>query len=218
MDVITMNDASSNFRDHLTKREVLDACRAWLTGRRAEYAREIAALDEAAAGETKSSAGDKYETAREMLAQSRNILARNLAETEMGLETLGRIERNNPNHARGNGSSQGSIVERAKESTKGSTKDSADRSVKGEPAGFGSLLETDAGSYLLGLGLGEIDLSNGRRIMAISLQSPLGAAFKGKRPGDIVATKRGQITLRRILDDAVEDEARNGDVVKDERG
>jgi transcription elongation GreA/GreB family factor len=48
-------------------------------------------VDEAAAGETKSSAGDKYETAREMMAQARNLLGRNLAETESGLDTLARM-------------------------------------------------------------------------------------------------------------------------------
>ncbi len=66
-------------------------CRELLSGRKAEYLRELRNLDEAAAGETKSSAGDKYETGREMIAQARNLIARNLAEAEAGLETLGRM-------------------------------------------------------------------------------------------------------------------------------
>lgn len=65
--------------------------RAGLEERRAGYAAEIAALDEAAARETKSSAGDKYETGREMIAQSRRLMEANLAEAEAGLEALGRM-------------------------------------------------------------------------------------------------------------------------------
>jgi transcription elongation GreA/GreB family factor len=66
-------------------------CREFLEARKAEYLRELRSVDEAAAGETKSSAGDKYETAREMMAQARSLLSRNLAETESGLDTLARM-------------------------------------------------------------------------------------------------------------------------------
>lgn len=66
-------------------------CRQFLDARKSGYLRELRSVDEAAAGETKSSAGDKYETAREMMAQARNLLSRNLAETEAGLDTLARM-------------------------------------------------------------------------------------------------------------------------------
>jgi transcription elongation GreA/GreB family factor len=66
-------------------------CGSFLEARKAEYLRELRSVDEAAAGETKSSAGDKYETAREMMAQARNLLGRNLAEAESGLDTLSRM-------------------------------------------------------------------------------------------------------------------------------
>ena len=66
-------------------------CRESLETRKSEYLRELRSVDEAAAGETKSSAGDKYETAREMMAQARNLLGRNLAETESGLDALARM-------------------------------------------------------------------------------------------------------------------------------
>lgn len=70
---------------------LLALLRADLEARREGYRREIAALDEAAARETKSSAGDKYETAREMIAQSRRMMDGNLAETTAGLEALDRM-------------------------------------------------------------------------------------------------------------------------------
>jgi hypothetical protein len=66
-------------------------CRQALEARRADYVRELASLDEAASRETKSSAGDKYETAREMISQGRNLVLRNLAETDANLETLERM-------------------------------------------------------------------------------------------------------------------------------
>ena len=59
--------------------------------RQADYRRELANLDEASARETKSSAGDKYETAREMIAQSRRLVEGNLAEANAALETLDRM-------------------------------------------------------------------------------------------------------------------------------
>lgn len=70
---------------------LVQQCGRFLEARKAEYLRELRSVDEAAAGETKSSAGDKYETAREMMAQARNLLGRNLAETEAGLDTLTRM-------------------------------------------------------------------------------------------------------------------------------
>jgi transcription elongation GreA/GreB family factor len=70
---------------------LLAVCRALLSARAEAYLRELASLNEAAAGETKSSAGDKYETAREMMAQQRNLLERNLAEAQAGLENLERM-------------------------------------------------------------------------------------------------------------------------------
>lgn len=49
---------------------------------------ELSALELAAAQETKSSAGDKYETAREMIAQARSMQASALREAEAGMEWL----------------------------------------------------------------------------------------------------------------------------------
>jgi len=73
------------------KSRVLSQCRASLLARQADYLRELANLDEASSRETKSSAGDKYETAREMIAQSRRLTEGNLAETRAALETLERM-------------------------------------------------------------------------------------------------------------------------------
>ncbi len=70
---------------------VLDLCRQGQEARKLEYGRELENLDEAAAAESKSSAGDKYETGREMIAQSRVVIERNLAETKASLEAIERM-------------------------------------------------------------------------------------------------------------------------------
>lgn len=52
--------------------------------------RELASIAQAYEGETKSSAGDKYETAREMLSQARSMQSRLLEDARCGLDWLGR--------------------------------------------------------------------------------------------------------------------------------
>jgi transcription elongation GreA/GreB family factor len=73
------------------KSRAIAQCRAMLLARQADYRREMASLDEAASRETKSSAGDKYETAREMIAQSRRLTEANLDEVDAGLAILERM-------------------------------------------------------------------------------------------------------------------------------
>jgi hypothetical protein len=65
--------------------------------------RELAVLDEAAASETKSSAGDKYETSREMFSQARELHRRSLTEAETGLDWLARFGPDTPRAKTGNG-------------------------------------------------------------------------------------------------------------------
>lgn len=52
---------------------------------------ELERLDEASAIETKSSAGDKYETGREMIAQARIVIESNLAVTKICLDAIERM-------------------------------------------------------------------------------------------------------------------------------
>lgn len=58
----------------------------------AECERELSHLDEASAAETKSSAGDKYETAREMISQARRLQLERRDKAARGLEWLSRLE------------------------------------------------------------------------------------------------------------------------------
>ena len=70
---------------------ILALCRQGQEARKSEYGRELVNLEEAAATESKSSAGDKNETGREMIAQSRIVIERNLAETKASLEAIERM-------------------------------------------------------------------------------------------------------------------------------
>jgi transcription elongation GreA/GreB family factor len=137
--------------------------RAGLETRRAGYARELASLDEAAAGETKSSAGDKYEPAREMIAQSRRLIEGNLSETAAGLDALDRMAAAPP----------------------------------GPKAGFGSLVETSQGWYLMGASLGETEI-DGIAVRTVSLASPLGAAMKGRQAGERAPWRGTELAILRV--------------------
>lgn len=58
--------------DIATKKELLNHCSQRVEGRLAEITRAIQQAQEAIENETKSSAGDKYETSREMIQQDLN--------------------------------------------------------------------------------------------------------------------------------------------------
>ncbi|MCB9496143.1 MAG: hypothetical protein H6686_04560 [Fibrobacteria bacterium] len=72
------------------KRTVLEVWEQEFLRKKGEAHRELALLDEAASAETKSSAGDKYETAREMFAQARVQHRKSLEES---LDALAWLER-----------------------------------------------------------------------------------------------------------------------------
>ena len=123
------------------------------------------ALDEAARAETKSSAGDKYETAREMLAQARRLVEARLSGISASLENLELMAATHP---------EGRI-------------------------GFGSLAETSHGCYLVGAGLGELEIG-GSKVAAISPASPLGKVLMGRRAGDSILWRGSALEIFRIMD------------------
>lgn len=73
------------------RKALLDLCMQAIKDRITGYASELESLDEAAAAESRSSAGDKYETGREMIAQSRILIDHNLAESKANLAALDRM-------------------------------------------------------------------------------------------------------------------------------
>jgi hypothetical protein len=157
--------------------DLLALCRKDLQARKEGYLAELRSLDEAAAGETKSSAGDKYETGREMIAQSRSLIQRNLGEMLSQLEALERMS--GTSHAAG-------------EAVEAAPADSPDR------IGFGTLVETGSGWVLVGISLGDVDFQ-GLSIRTASLASPLGAALRGRRSGDRIPWRGSHLEIARMI-------------------
>ena len=105
----------------------------------------ISSIKEARNNETKSSAGDKYETGRAMMQAELDkqfLLLRKLLQQQFDIL---KIKKTKP------------------------TKD----------VGFGSLVETNQGNYLIAVGLGKVE-----EAFVISLASPLGKVLKGLKTGE----------------------------------
>ncbi len=78
------------------KQQLLAAARQALDTSVCTLREQLAALDDASAGDTKSSAGDKFETSREMLQQERDRLDAQLANARTQLLALEVAERAAP--------------------------------------------------------------------------------------------------------------------------
>ncbi|MES2778807.1 MAG: hypothetical protein V4651_02820 [Bacteroidota bacterium] len=75
-----------------TKENILNACKALLLERIAHAEKAMKAAQESSNSEDKSSAGDKYETARAMGQLDRNMNAKQLAQAQMELNELNKID------------------------------------------------------------------------------------------------------------------------------
>ena len=131
------------------KEQLFGLCLQFLQTKEGELQSALRDLQEAAAQETKSSAGDKYETGREMLQQDQNKLRSQLAHLKEQQQEILFLSRNKPS----------------------------------PEAGAGSIIYTQTGCFLLGPAIGKIETAQGK-LMCISLRSPLGHQFEGKKKGD----------------------------------
>ncbi|MFM9945610.1 MAG: 3-oxoacyl-ACP synthase [Bacteroidia bacterium] len=73
------------------KKQLLQTCKKIITERMENANKAMQAAQEAANGEDKSSAGDKYETSRAMGHRDRDMYARQLVEAKNELQKLERI-------------------------------------------------------------------------------------------------------------------------------
>lgn len=73
------------------KEKILDFCKNELEAKMQEISKEIASIKDSMGSDTKSSAGDKYETGREMMNQEKEKLQSQLANINRQLETLHQI-------------------------------------------------------------------------------------------------------------------------------
>jgi transcription elongation GreA/GreB family factor len=114
--------------------------------------------------DTKSSAGDKFETGREMMQREMDKISASIDQSKNQLNFLSKINLNRPY----------SIVD------------------------LGCLIITDQDIYYISIGLGKVEI-NAELIYAISLDSPIGQIFKGKRVGDILEFRGKTLTINQLL-------------------
>ena len=62
---------------------------------------------------------------------------------------------------------------------------------------FGSLVETDQGTYFVAIGIGRVEINDGS-CFVISLASPIGQALKDKQAGDVAIFNGRPITIQAI--------------------
>lgn len=76
------------------KLEIIEKCREGLRAKKLNISNEIEAVKDSMGSDTKSSAGDKYETGREMMNQERDKLQSQLGVIDRQIESLNQIKTN----------------------------------------------------------------------------------------------------------------------------
>ncbi len=131
------------------KLQIHKHCRELVAERLRAYQHALDELIASTANETKSTAGDKYETGRAMLHIEQDNIRRQMSEALAQKAVLDAID---PTQCR-------------------------------ESAGPGSLIRTPDALYFLSTALGRMTVE-GQPVIALSVQSPLGAAMTGRRSGE----------------------------------
>ncbi len=126
--------------------------------------KSIQSAKESRDSDTKSSAGDKYETGREMIQQEIDKFEGQLAQTRLLKTDLAKIE----------------------------------HQKRYDQAEFGSLLICNSGNYFLSIAFGKIVVDKDDFI-CLSLASPLGKSFYGKKQGDELLFNGKKIVVNEIL-------------------
>jgi transcription elongation GreA/GreB family factor len=124
-----------------------------------EARREYLLAKESRDSDTKSSAGDKFETGREMMQREMDKWSALVDNTVNSLVKLDKLA-----------NSQASTI-----------------------ISEGSLVETDQATYYLSIGYGKLD-----SVYAISIESPMGLALKGKQVGESIEMRGLNIMIKHI--------------------
>ncbi|MBP6385814.1 MAG: GreA/GreB family elongation factor [Pseudarcicella sp.] len=120
-------------------------------------------IQEAANNETKSSAGDKYETSRAMGQISKDMYTRQFYSANSEKEVLQKINLN----------------------------------LKFDFAFSGALVTTDIGVFFISISAGKI-IHDHFTVIAVSPQSPIGAALYGKKAGDEFVFNSKTVVIKSI--------------------
>jgi len=148
----------------ISKVEIHETILKLLTNSILQATRDYELAKESRDSDTKSSAGDKFETGREMMQREMDKISASIDQSKNQLNFLSKINLNRPY----------SIVD------------------------LGCLIITDQDIYYISIGLGKVEI-NAELIYAISLDSPIGQIFKGKRVGDILEFRGKTLTINQLL-------------------
>ena len=136
----------------MNKQQAVEALKALLHDKETGLKKEIEALQTSMTTDTKSSAGDKFETGREMMRAELDKAQNQYLQLTEQLQDIHRIALNE----------------------------------KHAEAGFGSLVQTKQGYYLLSIGLGRFKVAD-QSCFALSLASPIGKLLRGKQVGETIS-------------------------------
>ena len=148
----------------ISKVEIHETILKLLTNSIVHATKDYELAKESRDSDTKSSAGDKFETGREMMQREMDKISASIDQSKNQLNFLSKINLNRPY----------------------STVD------------LGCLIITDQGIYYISIGLGKVEI-NAEIIYAISLDSPIGQLFKGKRVGDELEFRGKTLKINHLL-------------------
>jgi len=147
------------------KKALFNLCMAYVEVRIAASTEAIRSAQQSAGEETKSSAGDKYETGREMMQQETNRNMAQLTEANKLKIALGQVAVDAPPHA------------------------------TVQP---GSLVITNNGKFYVAISAGSLVIDN-ETYFAVSMASPIGRQFQGKKIGDNFSLNDKAYVIQTIL-------------------
>ena len=148
----------------ISKVEIHETILTLLTNSILQATKDYELAKESRDSDTKSSAGDKFETGREMMQREMDKISASIDQSKNQLNFLSKINLNRPYP----------IVD------------------------LGCLILTDQGIYYISIGLGKVEI-NDEIIYAISLDSPIGQLFKGKRVGDELEFRGKRLKINQLL-------------------
>lgn len=152
----------------MDKQALYAACMTYVQQRIDTATEAMQAAQEAANSESKSSAGDKYETGRAMAQLERDRHAQLLAEAQRLKQDLEHLDLGTSAET----ARAGSVVVTAR--------------TDGRP-----------GTFFLAISAGRL-VVEGQDYMAVSVASPIGALLRGKRVGDAVTFNKATYVIKQI--------------------
>ena len=148
----------------MDKKRIWSACTEQLENKMKSSRAHLESLQASSSNETKSSAGDKFETSREMMQQEINKADLHFSQLTQHFLELKALSYSIQKH----------IIDR------------------------GSFVISNMGSFYISIALGKIKMEDGY-FYAISMDSPMADALKGKTKGDNVTVNGRNVIVKEVF-------------------